>query len=143
MKRLLLLLSFSFLSLSMMAERIECSMALNIAKTILPESQLTNLSSKANYNNMYIFSGENSFVIIAADDRATPVLGYSQEYPFVIENLPKREREIIDMRFGLGEKEELTQKEVADIMGISQSYISRLEKRIIKKLGNRLNAQFK
>ncbi len=61
----------------------------------------------------------------------------------IIENLPKREREIIDMRFGLGEKEELTQKEVADIMGISQSYISRLEKRIIKKLGNRLNAQFK
>ena len=41
------------------------------------------------------------------------------------------------------QKEELTQKEVADKMGISQSYISRLEKRIIKKLGNRLNAQFK
>lgn len=61
----------------------------------------------------------------------------------IIDNLPTREREIIDMRFGLGEKEELTQKEVADRMGISQSYISRLEKRIIKKLGNRLNAQFK
>ncbi len=61
----------------------------------------------------------------------------------IIDNLPKREREIIDMRFGLGEKEELTQKEVADKMGISQSYISRLEKRIIKKLGNRLSAQFK
>ena len=61
----------------------------------------------------------------------------------IIENLPEREREIIDMRFGLGEKEELTQKEVADKMGISQSYISRLEKRIIKKLGIRLNAQFK
>lgn len=61
----------------------------------------------------------------------------------MIESLPPREREIIDMRFGLGEKEELTQKEVADKMGISQSYISRLEKRIIKKLGNRLNAQFK
>ena len=61
----------------------------------------------------------------------------------IIENLPEREREIIDMRFGLGEKEELTQKEVADKMGISQSYISRLEKRIIKKLGSRLNAQFK
>ncbi len=61
----------------------------------------------------------------------------------IIDNLPTREREIIDMRFGLGEKEELTQKEVADKMGISQSYISRLEKRIIKKLGNRLNAQFK
>ena len=61
----------------------------------------------------------------------------------MIDKLPPRERIIIDLRFGLGEKEELTQKEVADIMGISQSYISRLEKRIIKKLGNRLNAQFK
>ncbi len=61
----------------------------------------------------------------------------------VIENLPKREKEIIEMRFGLGDKEELTQKEVADIMGISQSYISRLEKRIIKKIGTRLKMQIK
>lgn len=61
----------------------------------------------------------------------------------VIDDLPKREKEIIEMRFGIGDKEELTQKEVADIMGISQSYISRLEKRIIKKLGNRLKAQTK
>ena len=61
----------------------------------------------------------------------------------VIEALPAREKEIIEMRFGLGDKEELTQKEVADMMGISQSYISRLEKRIIKKIGNRLNAKIK
>ncbi len=61
----------------------------------------------------------------------------------VIENLPEREREIIEMRFGLGDKDELTQKEVADIMGISQSYISRLEKRIIKKIGTRLKIQIK
>ncbi len=61
----------------------------------------------------------------------------------VIEDLPQREKTIIEMRFGIGDKEELTQKEVADIMGISQSYISRLEKRIIKKLGNRLKAQIK
>lgn len=61
----------------------------------------------------------------------------------VIDSLPQREREIIDMRFGLGEREELTQKQVADKMGISQSYISRLEKRIIKKIGNRLKAQTK
>lgn len=61
----------------------------------------------------------------------------------VIDGLPKREKEIIEMRFGLGDKEELTQKEVADIMGISQSYISRLEKRIIKKIGNRLKLQIK
>lgn len=61
----------------------------------------------------------------------------------VIDTLPEREREIIDMRFGLGEKQELTQKEVADKLGISQSYISRLEKRIIKKIGNKMKAQIK
>ncbi|MDR2356599.1 MAG: RNA polymerase sporulation sigma factor SigE [Oscillospiraceae bacterium] len=51
-----------------------------------------------------------------------------------LEKLTKREQEIITMRFGLGGSEELTQKEVADIMGISQSYISRIEKRIISRL---------
>ncbi len=59
----------------------------------------------------------------------------------VIDTLPPRERVIIDMRFGLGDKEELTQKEVADKLGISQSYISRLEKRIIKRLGDKMKAQ--
>lgn len=61
----------------------------------------------------------------------------------VIDALPPREKIIIEMRFGLGDQEELTPKEVADIMGISQSYISRLEKRIIKKIGNRLKAKIK
>ena len=51
-----------------------------------------------------------------------------------IEKLTERERDIIMMRFGLGGSQELTQKEVADMMGISQSYISRLEKRIILRL---------
>ena len=49
-------------------------------------------------------------------------------------NLTQRERMIMNMRFGLEGQEEKTQKEVADILGISQSYISRLEKRIFKKL---------
>ena len=48
--------------------------------------------------------------------------------------LSSRERDIISLRFGLGGKKEMTQKEVADMMGISQSYISRLEKRIISQL---------
>ena len=48
--------------------------------------------------------------------------------------LNAREKEIITLRFGLGGGEEKTQKEVADRMGISQSYISRLEKRIIARL---------
>ena len=51
-----------------------------------------------------------------------------------ISTLPEREKEIILMRFGLNGYQEKTQKEVADIIGISQSYISRLEKRIFKKL---------
>ena len=49
-----------------------------------------------------------------------------------------REREIMEMRFGLIDGKEKTQKEVAEIIGISQSYISRLEKKIIKKLRNQL-----
>ena len=48
-----------------------------------------------------------------------------------IEKLGKRERTIMEMRFGLGGKHEMTQKQVADEVGISQSYISRLEKRIL------------
>ena len=51
-----------------------------------------------------------------------------------VSQLPQRERQIVEMRFGLGGKKELTQKEVAEIMNISQSYISRLEKRIMQKL---------
>lgn len=51
-----------------------------------------------------------------------------------IEKLSKREKMIMQMRFGIGGEKEHTQKEVADILGISQSYISRLEKRIIEKL---------
>ena len=51
-----------------------------------------------------------------------------------VESLPKRERQIVQMRFGLAGYEEQTQKEVAQIMGISQSYISRLEKRIMLRL---------
>ena len=51
-----------------------------------------------------------------------------------VSRLGERERIIIEMRFGLGGRQELTQKEVADRLGISQSYISRLEKRILAKL---------
>ncbi|HOA79213.1 MAG: RNA polymerase sporulation sigma factor SigK [Bacillota bacterium] len=56
-------------------------------------------------------------------------------------NLPKREREIIVMRFGLFGQEPLTQKEVADLLGISQSYISRLEKRIIDKMRHEIESR--
>lgn len=52
----------------------------------------------------------------------------------VLTQLSEREQKIINMRFGLQGQQELTQKEVAQIMGISQSYISRLEKRIMSRL---------
>lgn len=51
-----------------------------------------------------------------------------------LEKLNVRERQIMEMRFGLGNRKTKTQKEVADLLGISQSYISRLEKRIISRL---------
>ena len=57
-----------------------------------------------------------------------------------LERLPEREREIMKMRFGINTGREMTQKEVADLIGISQSYISRLEKRIIKKLKKELES---
>ena len=61
-----------------------------------------------------------------------------------ISKLPERDRRIIEMRFGIGEGtngKEKTQKEVADELGISQSYISRLEKRIMAKLKKELLRQ--
>ena len=51
-----------------------------------------------------------------------------------VSELPERERMIVKMRYGLDGEKELTQKEVANLMGISQSYISRLEKRIMNRL---------
>ena len=59
-----------------------------------------------------------------------------------LSRLPPREKEIITMRFGLEGRREKTQKEVADLMGISQSYISRLEKRIMLRLRRDLVKQF-
>lgn len=51
-----------------------------------------------------------------------------------LHTLSEREKQIMELRFGLAGEEEKTQKDVADMLGISQSYISRLEKRIIKRL---------
>ncbi|MDU5119816.1 MAG: RNA polymerase sporulation sigma factor SigE, partial [Clostridium botulinum] len=56
-----------------------------------------------------------------------------------MKKLNEREKEIVRLRFGLNGKREKTQKEVADMLGISQSYISRLEKRIIKTLKKEIN----
>ena len=59
-----------------------------------------------------------------------------------VADLDPREREIIELRYGMGGGRELTQKEVADRLGISQSYISRLEKKIISRLREEIKATF-
>ena len=51
-----------------------------------------------------------------------------------IEGLPDRDKEIITLRYGLNNTKEYTQKEVAEMLGISQSYISRIEKKVVRKL---------
>ena len=57
-----------------------------------------------------------------------------------VSHLEPREREIIELRYGLGGGKEKTQKEGADMLGISQSYISRLEKKIIRRLRSEIGA---
>ena len=60
-----------------------------------------------------------------------------------IDRLNPREQKIVKLRFGLGreQEDEMTQKEVADLLGISQSYISRLEKKIMKRLKKEISRQ--
>lgn len=53
-----------------------------------------------------------------------------------VSKLDDRDKEIIELRYGLNGKNEMTQKEVANLLGISQSYISRIEKKVIKKISN-------
>lgn len=82
-----------------------------------------------------ILGTENDFVYSAIESGEDKKIIHA-----AIGNLSKRDRLIIEKRFGFGDSEgkELTQKEVADMLGISQSYISRLEKRIIEKLKEEL-----
>lgn len=78
-----------------------------------------------------------SDVLGSEPDEIHENLEYADEKKLLLESvhtLPERERMIMDMRFGLGGQTEHTQKEVAEALGISQSYISRLEKRIIDRL---------
>ena len=76
-------------------------------------------------------------VISMENDSVTKNLETSCEQKILLDLVNKlnlREQEIINLRFGLNSREEKTQKEVADLLGISQSYISRIEKKIINKL---------
>lgn len=78
------------------------------------------------------------------DDDVSKELELAEEKKTIREalsQLDEREREIIVLRYGLNGTKELTQKEVADLLGISQSYISRLEKKILARLGEDLKSK--
>ena len=85
-----------------------------------------------------------SDILSSDDDRISYEIEQYEERQRVrraVYNLDVREREIIELRYGLNGRRELTQKEVADKLGISQSYISRLEKRIIARLKLEIEAK--
>lgn len=78
-----------------------------------------------------------SDILRGDDDSVSRGIEESEERKIVgdaVRSLPERERAIICLRFGMCGRREHTQKEVAELLGISQSYISRLEKRIIDEL---------
>lgn len=81
-----------------------------------------------------ILGTENDMVYNLIEDEVDKQLLF-----IAMKKLSEREKEIIKLRFGLSGKGERTQKQVADILGISQSYISRLEKRIIRRLKKEIN----
>ncbi len=80
-----------------------------------------------------VLGTENDIIVRPIEDEVDRMLLRE-----AIKKLSLREREIITMRFGLDGRDEMTQKEVADEIGISQSYISRLEKKIIQRLKKEL-----
>ena len=85
-----------------------------------------------------------SDVLGSDDDGMAAEIEAMEERMYVrraVAELGEREREIIELRYGMRGRRELTQKEVADRLGISQSYISRLEKKIIAKLRQEIEAK--
>lgn len=78
-----------------------------------------------------VLGTDNDLVTKPIEDELDKYLMYLE-----ISKLQDRDREIIELRYGLNGKKERTQKEVANLLGISQSYISRIEKKVIKKLSS-------
>ena len=90
------------------------------------------LSFDADGNELHledVLGTESDIVTKGLEDELDRKLLYQE-----VEKLEGRDKEIIEYRYGLNGKKELTQKEVATLMGISQSYISRIEKKVIKRL---------
>lgn len=94
MKRLSLIVALLLMvAMPMMAERVTPETAQKVAKTFLnnngaKSAQLTDLTNVAGFSNLYIFNGEEGFVVMAADNCVQPILGYSLTGKFVAENMP-------------------------------------------------------
>lgn len=85
-----------------------------------------------------------SDVLFSGEDEVYDAVEHDEDYKLLrraVESLPEREKVIITLRFGLSGGRERTQAEVADMMGISQSYISRLEKKILKELREMIDGE--
>ena len=78
-----------------------------------------------------VLGTEEDIVTKPIEDELDRYLMYEE-----VSKLEKRDKEIIELRYGLNGKKEMTQKEVAGLLGISQSYISRIEKKVIKKISS-------
>ncbi len=92
------------------------------------------LSFDADGNELHledVLGTESDIVTKGLEDELDKQLLYKE-----VSKLGGRDKEIIEYRYGLNGRKELTQKEVASLMGISQSYISRIEKKVIKRLGS-------
>ena len=87
MKRFLLFLVLLSVSFASYAERVRGSVAKNVAETMLPKAELKDLSPQTNFNNFYIFSSDNGFVIVSADDRTSPIIAYSDKNPFAVKDM--------------------------------------------------------
>ena len=88
MKRIFIFVLLLAISFPMLAERVDQQKAQKVAETVLQDKQLTSVSV-GRFNNLYVFNGENGFVLVAADDCARPVLAYSKEFQFKAENMPE------------------------------------------------------
>jgi RNA polymerase sporulation-specific sigma factor len=92
------------------------------------------LSFDAEGNELHledVLGTEPDLVTKGLDDELDKKMLYEE-----VSKLEGRDKEIIELRYGLNGKKEMTQKEVANLLGISQSYISRIEKKVIKQLSN-------
>ena len=103
-------------------------------KTEISFEDALNYDSEGNELHLEDILGTDEDVVIKEFESAMDKKMLEQE----INKLDKRDRQIMILRYGLNNTEEYTQKEVAEMLGISQSYISRIEKKVIKNLKNLL-----